>query len=285
MISVEVVINNEIMYKCPDCDKIFKSRRSCSSHMCNCKSHLERIGKLDNYNQRIKRWSEAVDPYRHDPSIIARRSEKIKGLPITDSQRKALDRTGKTHSDEWKRDASNRLKGNSYGKGLKGYKRSEENRKAISEGRKKAIQEGRLVIKGGENRGHPNYIRGVRLRSRYESVVYLLLLFLNIEFEYESKRVFFEDHTYLSDFYYNDIILEVKGWKSAKVSKLIKAWKSNGYNIKVIYTKEINKIWDYLKKYISEDELLDLWNKIAEYHKSDRYLEWDYIDGHIKILN
>jgi hypothetical protein len=131
-------------------------------------------------------------------------------------------------------------------------------------GRLNTIRPMRQQKKSVEGRRFHSKKLDMYFRSNWEIFVAELLTDLNIEFEFEPKRVYFraEKESYLYDFYlpeYNSVI-EVKGWfdkRSQKRVKLFKKYYGAKYGFFMIMKEEM----ELLK---NNPELIYTYIQIAE---------------------
>lgn len=142
-----------------------------------------------------------------------------------------------------------------------------------SETRKKRYLSGELVPAPGVGRGKYSYLyyngKFIMLRSTYEFIYALYLLYNNIEFEYESVRVSDENRSYISDFLIDkNHIIEIKGNYNASTKNQKKAFEDAGYTYEVKFWKDISECYEFLKSKLDIDDIL---SKIHEGHNSRNY--------------
>lgn len=276
------------MYRCRICGKEFESKSACAGHTGHCK----RKNNFQKFTCKCGQVFDNEESYvQHShccPQIVGEEKFKINNqirakAMVGINNFKNVDRSpgSKYHTA-----LCNGMKGHHHGdknlqrKGFIGDPRK------ISEANKRAYRDGRRTPVGGDRFGIKSYAGNYYLRSRYELVVYCLLKYLGINFGYEEVRVVYNGKTYISDFNYgNNFILEVKGWKNLeRDSKIIEAFESNGYSIKVIYSETIDKIYYYLEK--KGFDMSTLWSKVKEYkNKNNSKLKWDIINNEIVYYN
>ncbi len=92
----------------------------------------------------------------------------------------------------------------------------------------------------GKGRGKGAIIDGVWYRSSYEVAVVQYCHLAKIEFEYESIRVQWDNHTKISDFLIDGEIYEVYGWQDK--SDVVAAFDHAGYRISLIGPEEVDLI-------------------------------------------
>lgn len=149
---------------------------------------------------------------------------------------------------------------------------TEESRARQSETRKRKYKSGELTPAPGVGKGKYSYLNfngtQILLRSTYEFIYALYLIYNSVEFEYESVRVTYDGHTYISDFRIGNKIVEIKGNYRADTSKQRKAFESLGYQYEVKFWKDIEPCYLYLKSRIDIDSILE---RIREGHDSKNY--------------
>lgn len=155
-----------------------------------------------------------------------------------------------------------------------------ESHKKQSETRKRKYLSGELTPAEGIGRGYGSYFNSLYIRSSYELIYVAYLCINSIEFSYESIRVKYNNKSYISDFYINNEIIEVKGVIS-EIPKVKSAFESNGYKIRFINPEDINKIKIYLRGIINIDELLSI---LKDSNKSKKKLLWTIDKKSMNIL-
>lgn len=160
---------------------------------------------------------------------------------------------------------------------------TEEVNKRQSETRKRKYASGELTPARGVGRGKYSYLtydnKTIMLRSTYEFIYALYLVYNHIEFEYESIRVqtvtdYKYAKTFLSDFKIGNCIIEIKGYYSSKITHAKQAFESAGYQYKVIFWKDLKPCYEYLKTKVDIDNIL---LKIKEGHNKKEYYEYKYV--------
>ena len=163
-------------------------------------------------------------------------------------------------------------------KGMLGKHQSEESKRKQSETRKARYASGELTPAHGVGRGKYSYLlygdKRILLRSTYEFIYALYLLYQGIDFEYETVRVTYLDHTYISDFLVDDTVIEIKGNYHADTSRPRKAFESAGYKYEVKFWEDISECYEYLKSKVDIDNLLE---SIRVGHDSREYYEYRYV--------
>lgn len=275
------------MYKCRYCGREFTDKTSYAGHVGHCK----RKSNLQQFTCKCGLVFSNEESYiQHGhccPEIVGEEKFKI------NNQTRAKAMIGINNFKNVDRGPSSKYH-TALCKGMKGHHHGDRNLqrngfigdpRKISEANKKAYQEGRRTPVGGDRFGIKSYAGKYYLRSRYELVVYCLLKYLGVSFGYEKVRIIYKDKTYISDFSYgNNFILEVKGWRNPeRDSRIVEAYKTNGYTVKIIYSETIDKIYNYL-----EDKGLDmrtLWSRVKEYKSNNLKLKWDVINNKIVYYN
>jgi hypothetical protein len=154
-----------------------------------------------------------------------------------------------------------------------------------SETRKRLYKEGKLTPALGVGRGKYSYIiyksNKKMLRSTYEFIFALFLVYKKIDFNYENIRVEYENSTRISDFEINGKIYEIKGISGSHVDLVKEAFEKNGYKIRVVYSKTIKEIRKFLIRNGFDINNLEL--KIKEGHKNKKYFYYD-LDNFKEII-
>lgn len=113
--------------------------------------------------------------------------------------------------------------------------------------------------------GKYGYYKGIFCNSSYE----LIFLAYHINIGSNIKRCKLkipyvynkEPHFYHPDFDIDGIIYEIKGYWKNKVGSKLKAARECGYNIKILYKKDIEHMEKYLKNKYGFSNILDLYDK------------------------
>lgn len=154
-----------------------------------------------------------------------------------------------------------------------------------AETRKYKFSIGELNPPPRAGRGKYSYIvyndNKIMLRSTYEFIYALYLLYHHIDFEYESVRVpavtnYEYSRTFISDFKVGNKIIEIKGYHSSKVDHAKEAFESAGYEYEVKYKEDILPCYEYLKSTIDIDDIL---SKIVEGHNKKEYYVHKFIQN------
>lgn len=284
-------MNKEIeLLKCDICGKEFKSSRSLGSHLGHhnrnngClrsdnkhKSHLINGNYVCECGKKFTNKQSFVAHCGHCEIHLGYKPKK-RGSNIQDWWNKLkIDDPEKFHEIHSKA-GLNAVKSSIEKYGMNSLakfsttpsEKKDEAHMNQSKTRKMKYLSGELTPAEGIGRGYGSYFNFSYIRSSYE-LIYVAYLYINsFEFSYESIRVKYNDKSYISDFYINDEIIEVKG-NILEIPKVKSAFESNGYKIRFVGPKEINKIKLYLRNIIDIDELLAVL-KLA--NKSKMKLLW-----------
>lgn len=156
---------------------------------------------------------------------------------------------------------------------------TEEVNRRQSETRKRKYASGELTPAPGVGRGKYSYLtyedKTIMLRSTYEFIYALYLLYQGIKFEYETIRVHHNDHVFISDFLVDNEIIEIKGNYKASTSQQRFAFELAGYLYKVMFWKDLEPCYEYLKTKVDIDSIL---SKIKEGHNKREYYEYKYVN-------
>jgi hypothetical protein len=146
-----------------------------------------------------------------------------------------------------------------------------------SETRIRLYKEGKLTPAKGVGRGKYSYFiyenKKYLLRSTFEFIFALYLAYKKISFKYENIRVQYENATRINDFEINNKIYEIKGYGGSHVDEVVKAFKYNNYQIRVIFWPTIEEIKKYLERH--NFPMDDILNQIKEGHKTKNYFIFD----------
>lgn len=153
---------------------------------------------------------------------------------------------------------------------------TKESREQQSKTRKQKYLTGELSPALGSGRGTYSYIiyhsNKILLRSTYEFIYALYLAYNLIDFDYESIRVEYNDHVYISDFNVGNKVIEIKGDYHADISQQKLAFELSGYQYEVKFWKDLEPCYQYLKSKIDIDHLLEL---IKSGHNSKNYFVYN----------
>lgn len=149
--------------------------------------------------------------------------------------------------------------------------------------RRQKFLSGELVPPVGAGRGKYSYLKykanRILLRSTYEFIYALYLLYQGIEFEYESVVVpsitnYQYAKSFRSDFLIDNTIVEIKGYSSSKINHAKLAFEAAGYTYVIKYWEDLIPCYDYLKTKIDIDSILE---KIRLGHDSKQYYEYEFL--------
>ena len=244
---------------CSYCDKLCSNHNSrinherlCSNNPNKQKSNLtDYLDKV--HNGEIKHWAKgktaATDP------VVAKYTEKIK---LTKSTR-------------------------SYS----GWHQTEEAKQKIGKASSKNLSEGyasgRIKSSIGVGRGKSSYfiVNGNKylLRSTWEFIYALYLANSGKIFEVEAIRVPAlrankYAKTFISDFSYDNTVVEIKGIRSEKDELLKEAFEAAGYTFIELYEADINKIKEELVR--QGYEIDGLLNSIRLGHETKNYFTYEF---------
>lgn len=241
--------NNEGHFVCK-CGREFTKEQSYHAHQSHCKIHLDSVGKPSHEShyiedsRRRQGWNRGLT--KDNNESIRRQASAMRAYIKSLREDNPLIQFNKN-------------------KGSEVYKKQAETRK-------RKYESGELTPAPGVGRGKYSYLsykgKKILLRSTYELIYALYLLYQNIEFDYESVRSTYEGRTYISDFLVNNKVIEIKGNYHANTTKSRIAFESAGYQYEVLYWKDLQFIYDYLKSIIDIDKILLL---VKEGHNSRNY--------------
>lgn len=231
---------------CEYCNKQCKNRNSLVQHQIRCKNNPARIkcgnpNNLVNYTTKLKSGSISI-------------WNKGKTKYSSNSIQHAVDSLQKTI----------RLKhanGEKYSTGkAKTNEKEQERRQKISNTMKKNCNAGGIRLNSGK--GKKGWYKGIYCRSTYELVYVIYNIDHNIEFA-PCKRIYLyeynnEQHKYYPDFELADgTIIEIKGYANKQTEAKINSVKDRP--IKVLYWKDLQYAFDYVKSTYKYDSLEDLY--------------------------
>lgn len=239
------------------------NKKWCCSKSRNSCPELRRKNseQLKNAHKEGKIPTEHLSKYRN----------WAKGL--TKQTSTALRQTGAAQSIRLKKLGND----NPFIKARKERPRDHPSYKKQSETVKRLYAQGLLSPPKGAGRGKYSYLifknKKYLLRSTYEFVFALYLLYKKIDFRYENIRVQYNNSTKISDFEINGKVYEVKGFKGQHVNEVIEAFEKNGYCIRIIYYNIIFEMIKFFRRRKVEiDVYLDL---IVKGHNSKQYFRFD----------
>lgn len=162
--------------------------------------------------------------------------------------------------------------------------------KSVSKSRLLGYANGTITPAKGVGRGKYSYLlynsNKYMLRSTYEFIYAVYLIYNNIDFEFESVRVKSVrenrySKTFLSDFKCDNTVIEIKGIPSGKDVYIKEAFESAGYEFKELFVTDILNYKSYLEDQgFNMDELL---HQIVEGHNTKNYKVFDAADFRPKL--
>lgn len=265
---------HEGYYVCK-CGREFTKSQSYNAHKSWCKIHLGE--KL--YNNKCKKESK---------SHLGKLNVNY-GKPRSDSDKLKISKghIGVSPSEETREKISNSMSGSKHY--FYGNHHTDETKRKISESIILGYKNGREV-KGGNVYSKRSYYKSNLLKSSYEAIYLVWLLWKRINYKYEAIRLQYVDtnNIYVTDFYLPDYnkIVEVKGYHSEKNDydlmndeELVLV---NGYNWEsIVGWEELHYYWDeLLENGINIDEL----DEVLQNSDSSCIPHWDFVDNKIIIL-
>lgn len=284
---------------CNDCKNKIKKQRDEEKKLLK----IERLKRKNLEERGFKPYTcescgkEFLEDYRSDLKSIKKKPPRFCSRSCSNR------RAPKEWSDNIKENISLKLK--NYYKDIPKeilLKRSKSSRESL---REKAIKEGKRILKvcpecgksfytnkstnkvfcskecysknagglrPGSGRSKSGWYKGFYCNSTYELCWVIYNIDHNIDFkrcdfhiEYEYKG---KTHKYYPDFILgNDKLIEIKGYYQDLVGIKEKAAINNGYNIQVLYKKDLNKEIEYVKSTYHTNDFASLYEKgeIYEY--------------------
>ena len=249
------------MLKCKYCEREAPNKNSNTQHEIRCKLNPDKTvsNSYNHFQNYIENNRKGKNKYNCES--IAKQALKLKegyasGRIIPYCKGKVGTYTGKKHTEDEK-------------------KRIGE---SVSKARTKGYADGSIKPARGVGRGKYSYIiyneNKFMLRSTYEFIYALYLIYNNITFEMESVKVpAIRDNmyakTFLSDFKIDNTIVEVKGIPSGKDYYVKESFEAAGYEFKELFIKDIEECKKWLKNYgININKLL---NYVIEGHNKKDY--------------
>lgn len=243
---------------CKFCNKQCKSLNSLYQHEVRCKLNPNRRG-LNINNSNYHGWNKGLTKHTdervakgvksylntiHDPNYVDPR----KGRPGN--------WRGRHHSDSSKKKIG----------------------QSVSKSRLIGYANGSITPAKGVGRGKYSYLlynsHKYMLRSTYEFIYAIYLVYNNIDFEFESVRVqAIRDNrygkTFLSDFKCDNTIIEIKGIPSGKDVYIKESFESAGYEFKELFVDDILSYKQYLEE--QGFDIDNLLSQIVEGHNTKNY--------------
>lgn len=113
----------------------------------------------------------------------------------------------------------------------------------------------------GSGRSNHGYYKGIYCASTYELVYLIYCLDNNIPIKRFDGCLIFNKDKYFPDFILNNIIIEIKGYKSSNLEKQIRVAKENNYQIQVKFKEDLEKEFNWVKTHYNYKKLSDLYDK------------------------
>lgn len=115
--------------------------------------------------------------------------------------------------------------------------------------------------RNNSGRSKSGYYKKIYCGSTYELVWVIYNLDHNIKFKkFEGFIEYSGGKKYFPDFFQDDVIIEIKGYHTETVDKKTKAAKDKGYNIKLLYKKDLKYCFDWVKNNYSYKKLEELYD-------------------------
>ena len=251
------------MFECKYCNRINKNLNAQRQHEIRCKNNPNRkaFDNLANYirNNRAGKTKENCEEIRKQADKMKQMYASGELVPAQKGKPGTF--KNRHHSTESK------LKIGA----------------AVSKTRKQHYADGTITPAHGVGRGKYSYItyedKKYLCRSTYEFIYALYLLKHNVNFDMEAIRVPAirknrYSNTFISDFSWENTVVEVKGIRSGKDYYIRESFEAAGYNFIELYENDILKCKEWLtNKGLDIDGLL---NKIVAGHNSKKYFNYTY---------
>lgn len=294
--------NNQKIYNCSFCNNEFTSLNGLHRHEKQCKAnpnaikeyHKPKVSDISEDNlfcQFCGKWCKNKNSLRNHERLCSKNPNKaVSSLDVYNTDIKtgvrtnwAKGKTAKTHPSIAR--TAKKLKNNQYGARRPGWHHTEEAKRKIGLASAKNLQEGyasgRISSPIGVGRGKYSYFmvnnKTYLLRSTWEFIYALYLAVNNIEFEVEAIRVPAitknkYSKTFISDFSYDNKVVEIKGIKSDKDYFLKESFEHAGYEFIELFECDINDIKSKLIELgYDVNSLID---KIKVGHKDKNYFTY-----------
>lgn len=116
----------------------------------------------------------------------------------------------------------------------------------------------------GSGRSKHGYYKGIYCGSTYELVWVIYNIDNNIEFKRFENTLEFEGIKYIPDFIIGNTIHEIKGFGDKdRIAKKCEVAKKNGYDIVVLYKKDIQYMFDYVSSKYKTKKYFELYDEYA----------------------
>lgn len=113
----------------------------------------------------------------------------------------------------------------------------------------------------GSGRSNHGHYKGIYCASTYELVYLIYCLDNNIPIKKFDGCLIFDNDKYFPDFILNDVIIEIKGYKSSNLEKQIRVAKANNYKIEVKFKEDLKVAFNWVKTHYNYKKLSDLYDK------------------------
>jgi hypothetical protein len=116
----------------------------------------------------------------------------------------------------------------------------------------------------GSGRSKNGYYKGIYCGSTYELIWVIYNLDHNIKFDRFPNMIEYNGTKYIPDFIIDNTIYEIKGYCDiVRVNKKCDVAINNGYNIVVLYKKDIQYMFDYVTKKYNTKKYYTLYDEYA----------------------
>lgn len=119
----------------------------------------------------------------------------------------------------------------------------------------------------GSGRSKSGYYKGIFCGSTYELVYVIYRLDHNLPVERFPHILTDGKLKYIPDFIDGKLITEVKGYYQEKVDKKCELAKAQGYDIRVLYKKDLKKEFDWVKEHYQYKSLQELYDDYKPKYK------------------
>ena len=132
---------------------------------------------------------------------------------------------------------------------------------------RKLSQKGTGGYREGSGRSKFGYYKGIYCGSTYELVYVIYRLDHNLPIKRFEGKLTNGILTYIPDFVEDDTIIEIKGFYKKAVDLKCNLARSNGYKIKVLYKKDLQKEFDWVKNHYKYKNLQELYDNYKPKYK------------------
>lgn len=291
-----------ILKVCPKCKKEFETkdndkRRFCSKHCACSRIYIDSKERREHISQAVKNaWKIGkLKPKESKYIKEIRYCEKCGKEFVGDSRNRFCSRfcaNSHIQTDKTKLKISKALKGKPISRiaRQKYDDKIKENKEkyylspnkckicddilSYEDRRKKTCKKCRnLAWKGtggyreGSGRSKFGYYKGIYCGSTYELVYVIYRLDNNLPVKRFEGELTDGKLKYIPDFIEDNTIIEIKGYYQGLVDKKCELAKSKGYNIKVLYKKDLQKEFDWVKKHYQYKNLQELYDNYKPKYK------------------